>query len=63
MSTIALRFGVRTRNWPRIDFQPSEFNFESYFWRFRGGGLLSSEERVRIVDLYIKLKTCLRLQK
>ena len=63
MSAIALRFGVHTRNWPIIDFQPLEFNFESYFWRFRGEGVLSSEQRVRIVDLYIKLKTCSRLQK
>ena len=27
--------GVHTRNWPRIDFQPSELNFEFYVWRFR----------------------------
>ena len=26
--------GVHTRNWPIIDFQPVEFNFEFYFWRF-----------------------------
>ena len=35
---ISLKFGVHTRNWPRIDFQPVEFNFEFYFWRFLGGG-------------------------
>ena len=36
MSTILLNFGVHTRNWPRIDLQPLVFNFEFYFWRFRG---------------------------
>ena len=44
---ISLNFGVHTRNWPRIDLQPLEFNFEFYFWRFRGGGggvLLSSSK-------------------
>ena len=24
-------FDVYTRNWPRIDYQPLEFNFEFYF--------------------------------
>ena len=24
-------FDVHTRNWPRIDYQPLEFNFEFYF--------------------------------
>ena len=35
MSTISLDFGVHTRNWPRIDLQPLQFNSEFYFWRFR----------------------------
>ena len=38
MLTISLKFGVHTRNWPRIDFQPLEFNFEFYYWRFREAG-------------------------
>ena len=38
MPTISLKFGVHARNWPRIDFQPLEFNFQFYFWRFLGGG-------------------------
>ena len=28
MSTISLKFGVHTRNWPRINFQPLELSFE-----------------------------------
>ena len=36
MLTILLNFGVHTRNWPETDFQPLEFNFEFYFWRFQG---------------------------
>ena len=38
MSTISLKFGVHTRNWPRIHFQPLEFNFELYFLGISGGG-------------------------
>ena len=38
MSTISFKFGVHARNWPEIDFQPLELNFEFYFWRFRGTG-------------------------
>ena len=58
MSTVSLRFGVHTRNWPRIDFQSLEFNFQFYFWRFRGGGVAEFQQRVKIVRFYIKLKTC-----
>ena len=36
MLTILLSFGVHTRNWPRINFQPLEINSEFYFW-FSGG--------------------------
>ena len=36
MSSIPLDFGVHTRNWLRIDLQTLKFNFELYFWRFRG---------------------------
>ena len=52
MSTILLSFGVRTRNWPRIDFQFNfqlnsfgfnlEFNLKFYLLRFWG---LRSAER------------------
>ena len=35
MSTILLNFRVLTRNWPRTDLQPLEFNFEI---SGRGGG-------------------------
>ena len=67
MSTITLKLGVDIRNWPRIDFQPLEFSFEFYFWRFRnwggGGGVAEFQQRVKIVGLYIKLKTCSRSQK
>ena len=35
---IFLSFGVHTRSWPGINLQPLEYNFGSYFWRFRGGG-------------------------
>ena len=49
MSTISLRFGVHTRNWPRSDFQPLEFNFEFYFWRVRGGGRFAEfQQRVSV---------------
>ena len=63
MSTISLNFGLHTRNWPRIDLQPLEFNFEFvlevYFWpRFA-----EFQQRVEIVGLYIKLKTCSTSQK
>ena len=63
MFTISLSFGVCTRNWPRIDLHPLEFNFEFYFLRFRGGGggvwrFAEFQQRVQIVGLYIKLKTC-----
>ena len=37
MSTILLNFAVHTRNWPRIDLQPLEFNLSFIFW-IRGGG-------------------------
>ena len=47
ISTISLKFDVRTRNWPGIDFQPLEFNFEFYFWRFRGGGLAEFQQGVK----------------
>ena len=64
MSTISLDFGVCTKNWPRIDLRLLEFNFEFYFWRFRGGGdFLQFQQRVNIIGLYIKLKTCSRLRK
>ena len=66
MSTIFLNFGEHARNWPRIDLQPLEFNFEFYFWRFRGGGgghFDEFQQRVKIVGLYMKLKTCSRSQK
>ena len=38
MLKLLLSFGVRTRNCPRIDLQPLEFNFELYFGDFGGGG-------------------------
>ena len=64
MSTISLKFGVHTRNWPRIDFQLLEFNFEFYFWSFgRGVGFAEFQQRVKIAGLYIKLKICSRSQK
>ena len=63
MSTISLIFDVHTRNWPRIDFQPLEFNFVFYFWRFRGPGFAEFQQKVKIVGLYIKLKTFSRSQK
>ena len=59
MSTILLSFGVHTRNWPRIDLQPLEVNFEFYFWRIRGGGGGSRfdefQQRVTIAGFYVKL--------
>ena len=63
---ISLSFGVHTRNWPRIEFQPLEFKFEFYFWRFFGGGgarFAGFEQRVKIEGLYIKLRTCSISQK
>ena len=63
MSTISLKFDVLTRNRPRIDFQLLEFNFEFHFSRFRGPGFAEFQQRVQIVGLYIKLKTCSRSQK
>ena len=59
---ISLKFGVHTRNWPRIDFQPLEFNFEFYFWRLRGTAF-SKEQIVGVPSPYMKLKTCSRSQK
>ena len=61
MSTISLNFGVLTRNWPRIDFQPLEFNFERDFG-WGGGRFAEFQHKVKIVGLYIKLKTCSRSQ-
>ena len=72
MSTISLKFGVHTRIWPRIDFQPLEFNSEFYFWRFffflgggGGGGARFAEfqQRVKLLGPYIKFKTCSGSQK
>ena len=72
MSTILLNFGVRTGNWPGIDFEPLEFNFEFYFWRFRGKGggggggggrFAEFQQKVKIVGIYVKLTTCSRSQK
>ena len=65
MSTISLKFGMHARNWPRIDFQPLEFNFEFnfIFGDFRGPGFAKLQQRVIIVLLYMKLKTCSRSQK
>ena len=57
---ILLNFGVHTRNWPRTYFHPLELNFEFHFWRFR---FAEFQKRVKIVGLYIKLKTCSRSQK
>ena len=67
MSAILLSFGMHTRNWPGIDLQRLEFNFEFYFWRFRGGGgggrFPEFQQTVKMVGLYVKLKTCSRSQK
>ena len=68
MSTISLNFGVHTRNWPRIDLQPLEFNSEFYVWGLRGGGgggacFSEFQKGVKIVGLYIKHKTSSRWQK
>ena len=70
MSTILLNFGVRIRNWPRIDLLPSEFNFEFYFWRFflgggggGGGRFAEFQQRIKILGLHVKLKTSSRSQK
>ena len=63
MPTISLKFGVHTRNWPRIDFQPLEFNFEVIFGDFRGPGFAEFQQRVKIAGLYIKLKSYSRSQK
>ena len=53
MSTISLNFGVHTRNWPRIDLQPSEFNFEFYFCRFGGRGVLLSSSKESKYQVFI----------
>ena len=45
MSAISLNFGVHTGNWPRIDFQRLEFNFELYYWRFRGLGFAEFQDK------------------
>ena len=65
MSTIPFNFGVHTRNFPRTDLHPLEFNFAFYFFKIRGEGVRFAEfqKRVKIVGLYIKLKTCSRSQK
>ena len=63
MSTISLNFRVHTRNWPRIDFQPIEFNLSLIFGDFGGSRFAEFQQRVKIVGLYIKLKTCSRSQK
>ena len=63
MSMISINFGLDTRNWPRINLQLLEFNFEFYFWRFRGLRFVEFQQRVKIVGLYVKLKTCSRSQK
>ena len=63
MSTISLTFCVHTRNWPGIDLQPLEFHFEFYFGRFLGPPFAEFQQRVKIVGLYVKLKTCSRSQK
>ena len=66
---ISLNFGVYTRNWSRIDLQPLEFNFEFIFgdfWEGGGGGggrFAEFQQRVKIIGLYIKLKTCSRSQR
>ena len=60
MSTISLNFGFHARNWPRIGSQFLKFNFELYFWRFRGPHCAEFQQRVKIVGLYSKLKTCSR---
>ena len=61
MSTISLKFGVHTRDWPRIDFQSLEFNFELFF--FGGGSFCLISAKSHIVGLHIKLKTCSGPQK
>ena len=64
MSTILLSFGVHTGNWPRIDLQRLEFNFEfSIVGDFGGPRFAEFQQRVKIVGLYVKLKTCSRSQK
>ena len=63
MSTILLNFGVHARNWQIIDFQPLEFNSEFYFWRFQGPCIAEFQQRVKIVGLYIRLKTSSRSQR
>ena len=62
MLTISLNFGVHTRNWPRIQFLSSIFGD---FGSGGGGGgrFTGFQQRVKIVCLYIKLKTCSRSQK
>ena len=64
MSTISLKFGVHSRNWPRIDFQSLENSIVIFiFGDFRGPRFAEFQQRVKIVGLYIKLKTCSRSQK
>ena len=45
LSTILLNFGMHTRNWPRIDLQPLEFNSEFYVWKFRFAEFQQSQNR------------------
>ena len=64
MSKILLSFGVYTRNWPKIGPKPLEFNVGLCFWRFwEGPRFAEFQQRLKIVGLYIKLKTCSRSQK
>ena len=58
MSTILLNSGVHTRNWPGIDLQLLEFNFEFYFGDFGRPRFAEFQQRVKILGLYVKLKTC-----
>ena len=60
MLMILLNFGVHTRNWPRID-QNSILSFS--FGDFREPHFAEYLQRVKVVGLYIKLKTCSRSQK
>ena len=60
MLTISLKFDIHTENWPRIDFQPLKFSFESVFGDFGESRFAEFQQRVKITGLYIKLKTCLR---
>ena len=59
MSTIFLSFGAHTRNWPRIDLHPLEFNFEFIFGDSGDfGDFAEFQQRVKIAGLYVKLETC-----